>query len=263
MSVRDVIIIGAGPSGLSAAIAAKQRGLEYQVLEQGVLVNSIFHFPPQMVFFTTPELLEIGGLPFVSPYDKPTRAEALKYYRKVVDTFDLPIAFEETVLSVAREDPATAPEDGRVFGLRQLIEDRRAAILSIPQALADQTPLEDAFADWHEDEFLLAFLNRRVVLVVACPDAEALEQQAAPLWPVWADRALRYDERYRVDAQGRGLLFGSPRLDLVVIGPEGPLVAGVTGPVPTPAPARAPATTRPRPQSHRPAFGHSGRTRPQ
>ena len=59
MSVRDVIIIGAGPSGLSAAIAARQRSLEYQVLEQGVLVNSIFHFPPQMVFFTTPELLEM------------------------------------------------------------------------------------------------------------------------------------------------------------------------------------------------------------
>ena len=104
MSVRDVIIVGAGPSGLSAAIAAKQRGLEYQVLEQGVLVNSIYHFPPQMVFFTTPELLEIGGLPFVSPYDKPTRAEALKYYRKVVDTYDLQIAYEETVLSVERED---------------------------------------------------------------------------------------------------------------------------------------------------------------
>ena len=104
MSVRDVIIVGAGPSGLSAAIAAKQRGLEYQVLEQGALVNSIYHFPPQMVFFTTPELLEIGGLPFVSPYEKPTRAEALKYYRKVVDTYDLQIAYEETVLSVERED---------------------------------------------------------------------------------------------------------------------------------------------------------------
>src|ERR687889_547960 len=59
MSVRDLIIVGAGPSGLSAAIAAKKRGLDYQVLEQGTLVNSIYRFPPQMVFFTTPELLDI------------------------------------------------------------------------------------------------------------------------------------------------------------------------------------------------------------
>src|SRR3984885_1024535 len=103
MSVRDLIIVGAGPSGLSAAIAAKQNGLDYQVVEQGVLVNSIYRFPPQMVFFTTPELLEIGGLPFVSPYDKPTRPEALRYYRKVVEAFDLRIAFEETVVSVERE----------------------------------------------------------------------------------------------------------------------------------------------------------------
>src|SRR5688500_2979792 len=103
MSIRDLIIVGAGPSGLSAAIAAKQRDLDYHVLEQGVLVNSIYRFPPQMVFFTTPELLEIGGLPFVSPYDKPTRAEALQYYRKVVDKYDLQIAFGETVLSVQRE----------------------------------------------------------------------------------------------------------------------------------------------------------------
>jgi thioredoxin reductase (NADPH) len=110
MSVRDLIIIGAGPSGLSAAIAAKERGLDYQVLEQGVLVNSIFRFPPQMVFFTTPELLEIGGLPFMSPYDKPTRAEALRYYRKVVDRFDLQIAFDEAVLSVERDAaPAAEP----------------------------------------------------------------------------------------------------------------------------------------------------------
>src|SRR6266568_7054254 len=104
MSVRDVIIVGAGPSGLSAAIAAKRRGLDYQIIEQGALVNSIYRFPPQMVFFTTPELLEIGGLPFVSPYDKPTRIEALKYYRKVVDTYDLQIAFDETVLSIVREE---------------------------------------------------------------------------------------------------------------------------------------------------------------
>src|SRR5215831_9296771 len=104
MSVRDVLIIGAGPSGLSAAIAAKQRGLDYHVLEQGTLVNSIYHFPPQMVFFTTPELLEVGGVPFVSPYDKPTRTEALRYYRKVVDMFDLQIVFGERVLGVSQDE---------------------------------------------------------------------------------------------------------------------------------------------------------------
>jgi thioredoxin reductase (NADPH) len=113
MSIRDLIIVGAGPSGLSAAIAAKKRGLDYLVLEQGVLVNSIYRFPPQMVFFTTPELLEIGGLPFISPYEKPTRAESLKYYRKVADTYDLRIAFEERVLSIQREADEPAGEAGR------------------------------------------------------------------------------------------------------------------------------------------------------
>ena len=112
MSVRDLLIVGAGPSGLAAAIAAKQHGLDYQVLEQGVLVNSIFRFPPQMVFFTTPELLEIGGLPFVSPYDKPTRAEALRYYRKVVDTYDLQISGDEQVVSIAREGDEAAGKAG-------------------------------------------------------------------------------------------------------------------------------------------------------
>lgn len=124
MSVRDLLIIGAGPSGLAAAIAAKQHGLDYQVIEQGVLVNSIFRFPPQMVFFTTPELLEIGGLPFVSPYDKPTRAEALKYYRKVVDTYDLQISGDEQVLSIAREgdegEPAFAVETRTGKGVRRV-----------------------------------------------------------------------------------------------------------------------------------------------
>ena len=106
MSVRDLIIVGAGPSGLSAAIAAKKRGLDYVIVEQGVLVNTIYNFPPQMVFFTTPELLEIGGLPFVSPYDKPTRVEALRYYRRVADAFDLQIAYEEKVLAIKQEEEA-------------------------------------------------------------------------------------------------------------------------------------------------------------
>lgn len=118
MSVRDLIVVGGGPSGLSAAIAAKQRHLDYLVIEQGSLVNSIERFPPQMVFFTTPELLEIGGLPFVSPYEKPTRHEALKYYRKVVDAYDLQIALREKVMSVSVEtEEGTGPLAPTMFAV--------------------------------------------------------------------------------------------------------------------------------------------------
>ncbi len=104
MSVRDVLIVGAGPSGLATAIAAKQQGLDYVLIEKGVLVNAIFNFPTHMVFFTTPELLEIGGLPLVTPYDKPTRLEGLRYYRRVVDTYGLQISFHEQVVDIERED---------------------------------------------------------------------------------------------------------------------------------------------------------------
>ena len=120
MAVRDLIIVGAGPSGLSAAIAARQRDLDYQVIEQGVLVNSIYRFPPQMVFFTTPELLEIGGLPFMSPFEKPTRAEALNYYRKVVDKYDLRIAYEEAVTAITREDEVFAVESKSSRGVTRV-----------------------------------------------------------------------------------------------------------------------------------------------
>src|SRR5580765_1760585 len=119
MSVRDRIIIGAGRSRLSDAIEAKKLGLEYQVLEQGTLVNSIYRFPPQMVFFTTPELLEIGGLPFMSPFEKPTRAEALNYYRKVVDKYDLRIAYEEAVTAITLEEGIFAVETRSSRGVRR------------------------------------------------------------------------------------------------------------------------------------------------
>jgi thioredoxin reductase (NADPH) len=102
MQVRDITIVGAGPAGLAAGIAAKRVGLNYSILEKGVLVNSIYKFPVNMVFFTTPELLEIGGLPLVSPFEKPTRIEALRYYRRVVDTYELSIDFGEQVVDVKR-----------------------------------------------------------------------------------------------------------------------------------------------------------------
>ena len=115
MAIRDLLIVGAGPSGLSAAIAAQGKELDYLVVEQGVLVNSIHRFPPQMEFFTTPELLEIGGLPFVSPYAKPTRPEALRYYRRVVETHDLRIHFGEQVVAIRPE-----PEEAAAVGARTL-----------------------------------------------------------------------------------------------------------------------------------------------
>jgi len=102
MDTLDVVIIGAGPAGLAAGIAATKARLTYQIIEKGALVNSLLHYPTEMVFFTTPELMEIGGLPFVSPNDKPSRIEALRYYRRATDTYNLDIVFDHTVEGVAR-----------------------------------------------------------------------------------------------------------------------------------------------------------------
>ncbi|MGD9903459.1 MAG: YpdA family putative bacillithiol disulfide reductase [Vicinamibacterales bacterium] len=109
MPARDVLIVGGGPSGLATAIACRHHGLDYQVLEQGALVDAIVRFPLNMVFFTTPELLEIGGVPLTSPYEKPTRAEALRYYRKVTDLFQLQVALHERVLAVEADGAGDAP----------------------------------------------------------------------------------------------------------------------------------------------------------
>src|SRR5262249_16373805 len=103
MQIHDVVIVGAGPAGLAAAIAATKAGLSYQVIEKGALVNSLLHYPTEMVFFTTPELMEIGGLPFVSPNDKPSRMEALRYYRRATDTYDLQVPFDQKVEQISRD----------------------------------------------------------------------------------------------------------------------------------------------------------------
>jgi bacillithiol disulfide reductase len=103
MHIHDVIVVGAGPAGLATAIAATKNDLDCQVIEKGALVNSLLHYPTEMVFFTTPELMEIGGMPFVSPYDKPTRLEALRYYRRVADAYKLDVLFDEAVQAVTRD----------------------------------------------------------------------------------------------------------------------------------------------------------------
>ena len=76
MALRDVLIVGAGPAGLATAIAARQLGLDHQVVEQGSIVDAMYRYPTHMSFFTTPELLEIGGMQLVTPFEKPTRLEA-------------------------------------------------------------------------------------------------------------------------------------------------------------------------------------------
>src|SRR6202022_1850074 len=91
----DLICVGAGPTGLACAIEAKRAGLRPLVIDKGCLCNSIFHYPVNMVFFTTPELLEIGDLPLVSPNEKPTRVEALKYYRKAAEHYELELRLFE------------------------------------------------------------------------------------------------------------------------------------------------------------------------
>jgi thioredoxin reductase (NADPH) len=104
VSAFDLICIGAGPTGLACAIEAKRAGLRPLVIDKGCLCNSLYHYPVNMVFFTTPELLEIGDLPLTSPSEKPTRAEALKYYRKCAEHYALELRLGHRVESVERGD---------------------------------------------------------------------------------------------------------------------------------------------------------------
>jgi thioredoxin reductase (NADPH) len=104
MATYDIICIGAGPTGLACAIEARRAGMRPLVIDKGCLCNSIYHYPVNMVFFTTPELLEIGDLPLVSPNEKPTRVEALKYYRKAAEHYELELRLFERVLGVDGHD---------------------------------------------------------------------------------------------------------------------------------------------------------------
>jgi len=100
----DIIIIGGGPSGINVAIEAGKRGLRSKVLEKGVLVNSLYHFPANMTFFSTSKKLEVADTPFISHLDKPTRMEALEYYRRLVERFDLDIHLYESVEKMEAQD---------------------------------------------------------------------------------------------------------------------------------------------------------------
>lgn len=129
MSLRDVLIVGAGPSGLAAAIAARRARLEYALLEQGVLVDTLFRAPAHRVFDRAPERWELGGLPLVPPGDRPTRADLLGYYRRVADAYGLQVALGERVIGVEREGDAFAVVSRNGRGV-QRVREARAVVLA-------------------------------------------------------------------------------------------------------------------------------------
>lgn len=99
----SLLIIGGGPIGIACGLAAKRAGIDYLIVEKGCLTNSLYNYPLNMTFFSTSERLEVGGIPFVSNNVKPTRPEALEYYRRVTLSNELTIHLQEEVLNVVRE----------------------------------------------------------------------------------------------------------------------------------------------------------------
>ena len=99
----DLIIIGAGPIGLACGIEAEKQGLDYLIIDKGTLVNSIYHYPLNMTFFSTSDKLEIGNVPFISHNTKPTRAEALEYYRRVTTHWNLNLKLYEEITGIIKQ----------------------------------------------------------------------------------------------------------------------------------------------------------------
>ena len=102
--MKDLIIVGAGPIGLACGISAQEKGLNYIIIEKGTLVNSLFNYPLNMTFFSTSDRLEIGDIPFISQQPKPTRAEALEYYRRVASSKGLNINLYEEISTVEKSN---------------------------------------------------------------------------------------------------------------------------------------------------------------
>ena len=124
----DLLVVGAGPTGLACAIEAQKVGLRPVVVDKGCLCNSLFHYPSHMTFFTTPELLEIGGIPFPSPNPKPTRNEALQYYRLVAAYYRLDVRQYHRVERVTGADGAFTVHTEDRFGRTGAIQTRKLAL---------------------------------------------------------------------------------------------------------------------------------------
>ncbi|MCC6862824.1 MAG: YpdA family putative bacillithiol disulfide reductase [Bryobacterales bacterium] len=128
MNEYDALVVGAGPTGLACAIELQQRNLKTAVIEKGCIVNSLYHYPTHMTFFTTPELLEIGGIPMTSMYEKPTRTEALKYYRRVAEHYRLEVHQYERVDAIKGRDLAFQVDTTDRLGCRRQYRARKIVL---------------------------------------------------------------------------------------------------------------------------------------
>lgn len=126
--MHDVLVIGAGPTGLACAIDAQNEGLDVVLVDKGCICNSLFHYPAHMTFFTTPELLEIGSMPFSSPNQKPTRSEALEYYRKVAEHYRLSVLQYHLVDRVSGQDGDFRVHTTDRFGRERVLSARKLIV---------------------------------------------------------------------------------------------------------------------------------------
>jgi bacillithiol disulfide reductase len=124
----DVLVIGAGPTGMACAIEAQRAGFRSVLVDKGCLCNSLFHYPSHMTFFTTPELLEIGDIPFPSPNQKPSRNEALEYYRKVAEHYALDVRQYRTVESASGSDGVFEVLTKDRFGRQEIYRSRKLIV---------------------------------------------------------------------------------------------------------------------------------------
>ncbi len=160
--IYDLIIIGGGPIWLACAIQAKKAKLNYLILEKGALVNSLYNYPVNMKFFSTSERLEIGGVPFVSNNPKPTRAEALEYYRRIVSSFDLKIHLFEKVTEIKKS--------GKIFKIKSNRSEYKTSNIVISTGFYDIPYLLNVKGEdlpkvkhYYDDPHYYAFQNVLVV----------------------------------------------------------------------------------------------------
>ena len=167
MPTYDIICIGAGPTGLACAIEAQRAGMKPLVIDKGCLCNSIYHYPVNMVFFTTPERLEIGDLPLVSAAEKPVRVEALKYYRKAAEHYALEVRLFERVLRVDGHDGHFAVVTQTAKGREEKYSSKKLAVATGYYDLPNEMgiPGEDLQHVSHYYTEPYAFWNEDVVVI--------------------------------------------------------------------------------------------------